>query len=149
MSFNLIWLFWGMRYCVVLITWAPVDALERSQSLLQRVFMSLDCICVFNVQTSTMFLCIILPQYLSSSNILYILIIILLIVTSPSLNWNVISMRTGNFFSFLINLFFCWRIIDLQNFAVFCQTSTWISHRYTYIPSLLKLSPISLPIPPL
>ena len=48
------------------------------------------------------------------------------------------------------NLFiFYWRIIALQNFAVFCQTSTWISHRYTYIPSLLKLSPISLPTPPL
>ena len=33
---------------------------------------------------------------------------------------------------FKINLFFNWRIIALQNFAVFCQTSTWISHRYTY-----------------
>ena len=32
------------------------------------------------------------------------------------------------------NLFiFYWRIIALQNFVVFCQTSTWISHRYTYI----------------
>jgi len=28
--------------------------------------------------------------------------------------------------------FFNWRIIALQNFVVFCQTSTWISHRYTY-----------------
>ena len=36
-----------------------------------------------------------------------------------------------------------------QNFVVFCQTSTWIKHRYTYIPSLLNLPPISLPIPPL
>ena len=27
--------------------------------------------------------------------------------------------------------FFFWRIIALQNLAVFCQTSTWISHRYT------------------
>ena len=34
------------------------------------------------------------------------------------------------------NLFFYWRIVALQNFVVFCQTSTWISHRYTYIPSL-------------
>ena len=56
----------------------------------------------------------------------------------------------GFFFSFfLINLFFYWRIIALQNFAVFCQTSTWINHKYTYIPSLLKLPPISLPTPPL
>ena len=45
-------------------------------------------------------------------------------------------------------LFFYWRIIDLQNFVVLCQTSTWISHKYTYIPSLLNLPPISLPIPP-
>ena len=28
---------------------------------------------------------------------------------------------------FLFNFFFNWRIIALQNFAVFCQTSTWIS----------------------
>ena len=34
-------------------------------------------------------------------------------------------------------------------FSLFCQTSTWISHRYTYTPSLLKLPPISLPTPPL
>ena len=29
-------------------------------------------------------------------------------------------------------VFFLWRIIALQNFVAFCQTSTWISHRYTY-----------------
>ena len=33
------------------------------------------------------------------------------------------------------NLFFYWTIIALQNFVVFCQTSTWINHRYAYIPS--------------
>ena len=53
------------------------------------------------------------------------------------------------FFFFLIYLFFNWRITALQNFVVFCQTSTWISHRYTYIPSLFNLPPICLPIPPL
>ena len=37
----------------------------------------------------------------------------------------------------VFNLFFYWRIIALQNFVVFCQTSTWISYRYTYIPSHL------------
>ena len=42
-----------------------------------------------------------------------------------------------------------WTINALHNFAIFCQTSTWISHRYTYIPSVLNLSPISLPIQPL
>ena len=50
---------------------------------------------------------------------------------------------------FFFQLIFYWRVIALQNFVVFCQTSTWISHRYTYIPSLLNLPPISLPIPPL
>ena len=35
-----------------------------------------------------------------------------------------------NFLKFI----FYWRIIVLQNFAVFCQTATWISHRYTYNP---------------
>ena len=28
--------------------------------------------------------------------------------------------------------FFNWRVIALQNFVVFCWTSTWISHRCTY-----------------
>ena len=42
---------------------------------------------------------------------------------------------TANFF---LLLFFNWRIITLQNFVVFCQTSTWISHRYTYIPSCFE-----------
>ena len=51
-----------------------------------------------------------------------------------------------DFFNWFI---FYWRIIALQNFAIFCQTSIWISHRYTYIPSLLELPPISLPILPL
>ena len=55
----------------------------------------------------------------------------------------------GIFFSFffLINSFFNRRIIALQNFIGFCQASTWISHRYTYITSLLNFPPISLLIP--
>ena len=41
---------------------------------------------------------------------------------------------------FGFNLFiFYWRIIALQNFVVFCQTSTRISHRYTHVPSFLNL----------
>ena len=53
-----------------------------------------------------------------------------------------------SFFSFfLINFFFNWRINALQNFVVFCQTSKGISHRHTYVPSLLNLFPTSLPIP--
>ena len=30
--------------------------------------------------------------------------------------------------------FFNWKIIALQNFVVFCQTSTWISHRFYIHP---------------
>ena len=37
-----------------------------------------------------------------------------------------------------LNLFFNWRIIALKNFVVFCQISTWISHRCAHVPSLLK-----------
>ena len=37
----------------------------------------------------------------------------------------------------------------LKNFVAFCQTSTRISHRYTYIPCLLNLPPNSHPITPL
>ena len=40
---------------------------------------------------------------------------------------------------------FNWRIIALQYCVGFCHTSTWISHRYTYVPSLLNLHPISHP----
>ena len=49
---------------------------------------------------------------------------------------------------FFFNLFiFNWRIIALQCCVGFCHTSTWISHRYTYIPSLLKL-PSNSHLPP-
>ena len=37
------------------------------------------------------------------------------------------------FSSYKIYLFFNWRIIALWNFVDFCQTSTWIRHRYTYV----------------
>ena len=51
-------------------------------------------------------------------------------------------------FFFLIYLFFNWRIIAVQNFVVFCQTSTRISHRCTHVPLFPDLPPISLSIPP-
>ena len=38
---------------------------------------------------------------------------------------------------------FNWRIIALEYCVSFCHISTWISHRHTYIPSLLNLSPTS------
>ena len=34
---------------------------------------------------------------------------------------------------------FNWMIIALQYCVGFCHVSTWITHRYTYVPSLLKL----------
>ena len=43
--------------------------------------------------------------------------------------------------------FLNWRLIALQNFVVFCQTSTSISHRFTQGFFLPKLPPMSLPIP--
>ena len=42
---------------------------------------------------------------------------------------------------YLFDLFFNWGIIALQYCIHFCHTSTWISHRYTYVPSLLNLPP--------
>ena len=48
-----------------------------------------------------------------------------------------------------VDLFFNWRIIALQNFVIFCQMSTWINHRCTYVPSVSNLPPVSFPIPPL
>ena len=64
-------------------------------------------------------------------------------LTSPALVGGSFLKQTKNY------LFFNWRIIALQNFVIFCQISTWISHRYIYIPTRLNLPPISLPIPPL
>ena len=41
------------------------------------------------------------------------------------------------------------RIIALLRCVGFCHTWTWISHRYTYVSSLLNLPPTSHVIPPL
>ena len=49
----------------------------------------------------------------------------------------------------ILDDFFYWRIITLQYCAGFCHISTWISRRYTYVPSLLNLPPVSHPIPSL
>ena len=34
---------------------------------------------------------------------------------------------------FFFLIYFYWRIIALENFAVFCQTSTWISHQFSSV----------------
>ena len=45
---------------------------------------------------------------------------------------------------YFFNLFiFNWRIIALQCCVAFCHTSTWIIHKYIYVPSSLNLPPIS------
>ena len=40
---------------------------------------------------------------------------------------------------FKIYLLFNLRIIALQNFVVLCETSAWISHSFTYVPSLCAM----------
>ena len=57
---------------------------------------------------------------------------------SVCLLWRVYSLK----------IFLNWRLIALQNFVVFCHTSTRISHRNTHVPSLSDLPPIFLSIPP-
>ena len=53
--------------------------------------------------------------------------------------YSIIASSIVLYFIFFYYLFvFNWRIIALQNF-VFCQTSTWISHRYTYILSFILI----------
>ena len=47
---------------------------------------------------------------------------------------------TLKFFNIFI---FNWRVIALQCCVDFCNTSTWISHRYTHVPSFLNLPPLS------
>ena len=49
-------------------------------------------------------------------------------------------------FEVFLIIYFGWRQAALQCCIGFCYTSTWISHRYTYASSLLKLSPTFLPI---
>ena len=41
-------------------------------------------------------------------------------------------------FFFFIKFVFNWRIIALQCCVNSCHTSTWISHKYTYVPSFLN-----------
>ena len=50
---------------------------------------------------------------------------------------------------FLLRFIFHWKITGLRCCVGFCHISTWISHRYTCVPSLLNLPPTSHPIPSL
>ena len=51
-------------------------------------------------------------------------------------------LSSNTFFFFFFLFILSWRIIALQNFVLFCHTSTRISHRYTHVSSLLKLPPL-------
>ena len=46
---------------------------------------------------------------------------------------------------FLLLIFFYRRIIALQNFVVFCQTSTWIRHQFSSVQSLSRVWLFSTP----
>ena len=50
------------------------------------------------------------------------------------------------FFVFFFLFIFNQRIIALQYCVGICHISTWINHRYTYVPSILNLPPTSNPI---
>ena len=64
--------------------------------------------------------------------------------------WAVFFLTTNSDGLFAVYMyFFNWGIAALQYCVGFCHTSTWISHRYTYVPSLLNLFPTSQHIPPL
>ena len=53
------------------------------------------------------------------------------------------------FWGFLNLFIFSWRIMALQYSVGFWQTSVLVSHKFTYVPSLLKLPPPFFPIVPL
>ena len=72
--------------------------------------------------------------------------------TTEQLNWTDRNLKSffPSFEGAKTNLLiFNWQITVLQYCVDFCYTSTWVSHRYTYIPSLMNLPPISHPVPPL
>ena len=49
---------------------------------------------------------------------------------------------------FILFLIFYWKVFALQYCVGFYHISTWISHRYTHVPSLLSAPRISHPIHP-
>ena len=55
------------------------------------------------------------------------------------LNWTEYCYNNCLMALFLFKFIFNWRIITLQYCVAFCYTSTWISHKYTYVPTLVNL----------
>ena len=60
--------------------------------------------------------------------------------------WNIFFVRVH---ALTFYFFFNWRIIALQYYVGFCHLSTWIRHRWTYVPSVLNLCLTSHSTPPL
>ena len=81
------------------------------------------------------------------------LICIFIFIVNPRNSMYILYIKTSQFqldvFSLCKKFIFNWRIIALQYCIGFHQRSTWISHRYMYVHSLLNLLRTSHPIPPL
>ena len=85
--------------------------------------------------------------WLSGSLRLFCIVLLCILVTSSYLLLLLVPYFYCPFISADL-FFFKWRIFALQNFMVFCHTSTRISHRYTHVLSLPNPPFISIPIPP-
>ena len=71
------------------------------------------------------------------------------VLGKESWTWIHIFYRTGTYLVLFLKFVFSWRTIALQCCVGFCHTSTWLSYRYTFVPSLLSLPSTSYCIPPI
>ena len=128
--------------------WATDHRVSKSQTWLKS-----DLACIFGgiplIGIGTYFKSLLfdLNSYTVWAYVTELAIILLASVTKPSIlsRWNRYSHSLFCLFAFSffnLNLFlFNRRIIALRCCAGFCHTLTWISHRYSQVPSLLSLPP--------